>query len=184
VTKNLLVISLITEKYVGLCQDKQEDNMGKEFNPFMAEAIKLATENVRSGNGGPFAAVIVKDNKIIASAVNEVTSTNDPTAHAEISAIRNACKKLNSFQLEDCDIYCSCEPCPMCLGAIYWARPKNIYYGNTISDAAGIGFDDTFIYNEIGTPVELRKINMKQLMNKEAKESFIEWENKTDKIGY
>jgi len=158
--------------------------MDKEFNPFMAEAIRLATENVKSGNGGPFAAVIVKDNKIIASGVNKVTSTNDPTAHAEVTAIRNACKELKSFQLDDCDLYTSCEPCPMCLGAIYWARPKRVYFGNTKSDAAEIGFDDSFIYKEIETPIESRKIKMKQLMSDEAKASFIEWKNKTDKIEY
>ena len=158
--------------------------MDKEFNPFMADAIRLATENVKSGNGGPFAAVIVKDNKIIARGVNKVTSTNDPTAHAEVTAIRNACKELKSFQLDDCDLYTSCEPCPMCLGAIYWARPKNVYFGNTKYDAAEIGFDDSFIYKEIETPIELRKIKMKQLMSDEAKASFIEWKNKTDKIEY
>ena len=158
--------------------------MDKEFNPFMAEAIRLATENVKSGNGGPFAAVIVKDNKIIASGVNKVTSTNDPTAHAEVTAIRNACKELKSFQLDDCDLYTSCEPCPMCLGAIYWARPKRVYFGNTKSDAAEIGFDDSFIYKEIETPIESRKIKIKQLMSDEAKASFIEWKNKTDKIEY
>jgi len=158
--------------------------MDKEFNPFMAEAIRLATENVKSGNGGPFAAVIVKDNKIIASGVNKVTSTNDPTAHAEVTAIRNACKELKSFQLDDCDLYTSCEPCPMCLGAIYWARPKRVYFGNTKSDAAEIGFDDSFIYKEIETPIESRKIKMKQLMSDEAEASFIEWKNKTDKIEY
>jgi guanine deaminase len=158
--------------------------MDKDYNPFMAEAIRLATENVKSGRGGPFAAVIVKNNKIIATGVNMVTSTNDPTAHAEVSAIRNACEKLNSFQLEDCDLYTSCEPCPMCLGAIYWARPKNVFYGNTKSDAAEIGFDDSFIYKEMVIPMELRQIPMKQLMYLEAKESFLEWENKTDKIEY
>ncbi len=158
--------------------------MDKEFNPFMAEAIRLASENVKSGNGGPFAAVIVKNNQIIATGVNRVTSSNDPTAHAEVTAIRNACDKLKSFQLDGCDIYTSCEPCPMCLGAIYWARPQNVYYGNTKSDAAEIGFDDSFIYSEITTPIELRKIKMKQLMEKEAKESFDEWKNKTDKIEY
>ncbi len=158
--------------------------MEKEYNPFMAEAIRLATENVKSGNGGPFAAVIVKNNKIIATGVNMVTTTNDPTAHAEVTAIRNACKELNSFQLDNCDLYTSCEPCPMCLGAIYWARPKSVYFGNTKQDAAEIGFDDSFIYNEIDTPIKLRKIQMKQLMSNEAKESFETWANKTDKVEY
>jgi len=158
--------------------------MSNDFNPFMAEAIKLATENVKSGKGGPFAAVIVKDNKIIASGVNLVTSTNDPTAHAEITAIRNACKKLNSFQLDECELYTSCEPCPMCLGAIYWARPKCVYYGNTKTDAAEYGFDDSFIYDEIHHLPVNRKIKMTQLMPAEAKVSFLEWKNKTDKIIY
>ncbi len=109
---------------------------------FMREAIRLSMENVQSGNGGPFGTVIVKNGKIIATGVNEVTKSNDPTAHAEMIAIRNACEKLNSFQLDGCDIYCSCEPCPMCLGAIYWARPKSIYFANSKKDAAEINFDD------------------------------------------
>ena len=112
---------------------------------FMREAIRLSMENVQSGNGGPFGTVIVKNGKIIATGVNEVTKSNDPTAHAEMIAIRNACEKLNSFQLDGCDIYCSCEPCPMCLGAIYWARPKSIYFANSKKDAAEINFDDNFI---------------------------------------
>jgi guanine deaminase len=158
--------------------------MNNDFNPYMAEAIRLATENVRSGKGGPFAAVVVKNEKIIATGVNQVTSTNDPTAHAEVMAIRNACEKLNSYQLEDCDLYTSCEPCPMCLGAIYWARPNKVFYGNTKTDAADIGFDDSFIYEEIDAPVALRKIKMQQIMSREAKESFEVWANKTDKIEY
>ncbi|MEL6593868.1 MAG: nucleoside deaminase, partial [Bacteroidota bacterium] len=116
---------------------------------FMREAIRLACENVASGQGGPFAAVVVKDGKIIATGVNRVTSDLDPTAHAEVNAIRAACKVLGSFQLDGCDIYTTCEPCPMCLGAIYWARAKQVYYANTQIDAAQIGFDDRFIYEEI-----------------------------------
>ena len=119
---------------------------------FMREAIRLSMENVQSGNGGPFGAVIVKNGKIIAIGVNKVTKSNDPTAHAEINAIRNACKTLDSFQLDECEIYCSCEPCPMCLGVIYWARPKAIYFANTKKDAAEINFDDNFIYHEMKLP--------------------------------
>ena len=115
----------------------------------MREAIRLSIENVESGRGGPFGAVVVKDGVIIARGANEVTSTNDPTAHAEVVAIRNACKALGTYQLEGCEIYTSCEPCPMCLGAIYWARPDKMYYGNTKEDAAAIQFDDHFIYQEI-----------------------------------
>src|SRR5665213_1222477 len=116
---------------------------------FMREAIRLSIDSMRAGNGGPFGVVIVKDGKIIARGFNKVTSTNDPTAHAEVVAIREACKVLNSFQLAGCEIYTSCEPCPMCLGAIYWARPDKMYFANTKSDAAAIGFDDQFIYEEI-----------------------------------
>src|SRR4051812_16685266 len=118
-------------------------------NPFMAEAIALSLENVREGRGGPFAAVIVKDGRIIARGVNRVTLTNDPTAHAEVVAIRQACTSLGSFQLTGCEIYTSCEPCPMCIAAIYWARPQEVFFGNTKEDAAVAGFDDSFIYREI-----------------------------------
>src|ERR1700728_4672046 len=121
-------------------------------NPFMARAIQLSIENVRTGRGGPFGAVVVKDGKIIAEAANNVTGTNDPTAHAEILAIREACRNLGAFELTGCEIYTSCEPCPMCLGAIYWARPARVYYGNTATDAAAIGFDDSFIYVELQIP--------------------------------
>src|SRR5204862_2744851 len=118
-------------------------------NPFMAEAIRLSIENVRNG-GGPFAAVVVKDGEIIARGVNRVTATNDPTAHAEVVAIREACKALGTFQLTGCEIYTSCEPCPMCLAAIYWSRPAKVYFANTKDDAAAVGFDDSLIYDEIG----------------------------------
>src|SRR5580658_8553971 len=127
-------------------------------NPFMARAIELSIENVRSGQGGPFGAVVVKDGKLIAEGSNCVTSTNDPTAHAEIVAIREACKKLGFFELAGCEIYTSCEPCPMCMGAIYWARPDRVYFGNTAADAANVGFDDSFIYDEMGLRLDQRRI--------------------------
>lgn len=151
---------------------------------FMLEAIHLSIENVKSGNGGPFGAVVVKDGKIIARGANSVTSTNDPTAHAEVVAIRNACKALGSFQLDGCEIYTSCEPCPMCLGAIYWARPDKMYYANTKADAAAIAFDDQFIYDEIEIPVESRKLVTEQMMREEALEAFRLWETSNKKIEY
>lgn len=150
----------------------------------MREAIRLSIENVVSGKGGPFAAVIVKEGQIIATGTNQVTSSNDPTAHAEVIAIRNACKVLGSFQLEGCDIYTSCEPCPMCLGAIYWARPARVYYGNTKTDAAAIGFDDSFIYDEIATPLPERSLPQEQLLGNEALEAFRRWQAKEDKEDY
>ncbi len=151
---------------------------------FMREAIRLSMENVQSGNGGPFGAVIVKNGKIIAIGVNKVTKSNDPTAHAEINAIRNACKTLDSFQLDECEIYCSCEPCPMCLGAIYWARPKAIYFANTKKDAAEINFDDNFIYLEMKLPFPERKLPTIQLLRDEAQSAFIQWQENDDKIDY
>ncbi len=151
---------------------------------FMWEAIRLSIQNIRDGNGGPFACVVVRDGKIIARGTNMVTSTNDPTAHAEIVAIRNACKELKTFQLSGCEIYTSCEPCPMCLGAIYWARPDKIYYANGRNDAAKIGFDDEFLYEELSTKLSQRKIPTKQLMREEALAAFREWEQKHDKIQY
>ncbi len=156
----------------------------KEKEGFMREAIRLSIENMRSGKGGPFGAVIVKDGKIIARGFNQVTSTNDPTAHAEVVAIREACKELNSFQLEGCEIYTSCEPCPMCLGAIYWARPAKMYYANTKKDAANIGFDDQFIYEEIDLHLSQRQLPSEQLLNDEALVAFQEWEDKINKIDY
>ena len=156
----------------------------KEKEGFMREAIRLSLENMRSGKGGPFGAVIVKDGKIIARGFNQVTSTNDPTAHAEVVAIREACKELNSFQLEGCEIYTSCEPCPMCLGAIYWARPAKMYYANTKIDAAKIGFDDQFIYEEIDLHLSQRQLPSEQLLNDEALVAFQEWEDKINKIDY
>jgi guanine deaminase len=150
----------------------------------MREAIRLSIENVESGKGGPFGAVVVKNGKIIARGANEVTSSNDPTAHAEVVAIRKACKELGSFQLDECEIYCSCEPCPMCLGAIYWARPKAIYYANTKTDAAAIDFDDQFIYEEIARPIGERRLFTQQLMRSEALVAFEQWRTSAKKIEY
>ena len=151
---------------------------------FMQEAIALSIENVKSGKGGPFGAVIVKDGQIIARGVNGVTSSNDPTAHAEVVAIRNACKVLKRFQLNGCEIYTSCEPCPMCLGAIYWARPDKMYFANTKSDAARINFDDQFIYEELELPFQKRKLVTIQMMNKEALEAFTLWDDDQSKTIY
>jgi len=151
---------------------------------FMARAIALSMENVRSGRGGPFGTVVVKDGKIIAESANSVAETNDPTAHAEMMASREACKKLGSFELKGCEIYTSCEPCPMCLGAIYWARPARVYFANTAADAAKAGFDDAFIYQELARPHAQRKIPMTQIMRDEALAAIREWEEKPDKIGY
>ncbi|MGH9773756.1 MAG: nucleoside deaminase [Candidatus Acidiferrales bacterium] len=150
----------------------------------MARAIELAVANVQSGRGGPFAAVVVKDGKVIAEGTNIVTSTNDPTAHAEITAIRAACKALGHFELSGCEIYTSCEPCPMCLGAIYWARPARVYFGGTAEDAAEIGFDDSVIYRELKLPREKRRIPMIPLMREEALAALREWTMKPDKIRY
>ncbi len=153
-------------------------------NKFMKEAIRLSIEKMRAGNGGPFGAVVVKDGEIIARGFNQVTSSNDPTAHAEMVAIREACSKLGSFQLTGCEIYTSCEPCPMCLGAIYWARPDKVYYANTKEGAAAIDFDDQFIYEEIDLPISDRKMPFIHMMEKEAKVAFDEWADKQDKIEY
>jgi guanine deaminase len=151
---------------------------------FMARAIELSLENVRSGKGGPFGAVIVKGGGILAEGTNVVTSTNDPTAHAEIVAIREACKKIGKFELKNCEIYANCEPCPMCLGAIYWVRPERVYFAATAADAAGIGFDDVLIYEELKKPAEARKIPMAQLMREDALNVFRLWEEKSDRIRY
>lgn len=153
-------------------------------NPFMQLAIDLAIENVRSGAGGPFAAVVVREGKVIAQGTNRVTSTNDPTAHAEVVAIREACKALGNFQLTGCEIYTTCEPCPMCLGAIYWARPDRVFYASTAPDASAAGFDDSFIYDELPLPLSQRRIPMVQLMRDKALKAFQEWERKPDKIRY
>ena len=150
---------------------------------FMREDIALSIENVKNG-GGPFGAVIVKDGEIIARGVNRVTANCDPTAHAEVSAIREAAAKLHRFDLSGCDIYTSCEPCPMCLGAIYWARLDRMYYGNTKTDAKNIGFDDSFIYDEIDLRIEDRRLKSEQLLPEEAIKAFEDWEKNTDKIPY
>jgi tRNA(Arg) A34 adenosine deaminase TadA len=151
---------------------------------FMVVAIELAAGNVRDNRGGPFAAVIVKDDAIIAQGTNLVTSTNDPTAHAEIMAIRAACRKLVTFQLDGCDIYTTCEPCPMCLGAIYWARLASVYFAANREDAARIGFDDSFIYQQLQLPFAERKIPMIPLLRQQALDAFREWERKPDKVPY
>ena len=150
---------------------------------FMSKAIDLSIENVKQG-GGPFGAVIVKNGKIVASGVNRVTANNDPTAHAEVNAIRKACKKLKTFDLSDCVIYTSCEPCPMCLGAIYWAHIGHIYYGNTKDDAKKIGFDDSFIYSELEMRKEDRKLNTTQLLSDEAIQAFEKWDSFENKTKY
>lgn len=150
---------------------------------FMREAIRLSEENVEKG-GGPFGAVIVRNGEIVARGVNRVTALCDPTAHAEVSAIREACTRLRTFNLEGCDIYTSCEPCPMCLSAIYWAHIDRIYYGNTAADAAAIGFDDSFIYEELERPQMERRIHARQMLHDEAQPAFCRWQDKTDKIEY
>ncbi len=152
-------------------------------NIFMLRAIELSI-NSANGTGGPFGCVIVKDNKIIGEGSNKVTFSNDPTAHAEIVAIREACKKLNTFNLSGCDIYASCEPCPMCLSAIYWSHIDNIYYANTRDDAKKINFDDSMIYSEFSKKIEDRKIPIKQMLRDEALKAFEIWDKKKDKIEY
>ena len=151
---------------------------------FMSEAVKAALKGMNNNEGGPFGCIVVKDGEIIGIGNNKVTSTNDPTAHAEVTAIRDACKKINSFQLDGCIIYTSCEPCPMCLGAIYWARPDKVYYGSNQQDAANIGFDDEFIYKEIPLPYNERSIPFEQIARKIALEPFNKWEKKQDKTEY
>jgi len=152
-------------------------------NEFMKRAIELSVESVNN-DGGPFGCVIVKDDKIIAEGSNKVTSNNDPTAHGEIVAIREACKKLNNFSLSQCELYSTCEPCPMCLSAIYWARIRKIYYANTREDAQKIDFDDSLIYSEFKKNIDERKIPMKQMMRNEALKAFELWDKKKDKVKY
>lgn len=151
---------------------------------FMRMAIDLSEYNVKEGQGGPFGAVIVKDGMVVARSANKVVQTNDPTAHAEVSAIRLACKELETFDLAGCEIYTSCEPCPMCLGAIYWARIDKIYYANTKADAAEIGFDDHFIYQELDLPMEKRKLPVVQLLRDEALNAFKLWSESETKTDY
>jgi len=156
------------------------------MNPehFMREAIRLAESGMRAGHGGPFGCVIVRRGEIVARGCNRVTSTNDPTAHAEITAIRNACTALGRFALDDCEIYTSCEPCPMCLAAIYWARIPRGYYANTRADAAAIGFDDAFIARELSLPPERRALPLQPLLRDEAQVAFHEWGTHPDRIRY
>jgi len=151
---------------------------------FMRQAIRLSIDMMRRGKGGPFGAIVVKGNRIVGRGSNEVTSSNDPTAHAEVVAIRDACRRLKTFVLDDCELYTSCEPCPMCLSAIYWARLKRVFYANTRKDAARIQFDDDFIYTEVSRPIAKRQLIMKPLLRDEALKAFHEWEKKTDKIAY
>ncbi|MDB5261410.1 MAG: guanine deaminase [Adhaeribacter sp.] len=151
---------------------------------FMREAIQLSIEKMQAGWGGPFGAVVVRHGEIIARGYNNVTASNDPTAHAEVDAIRKACAVLGTHQLTDCELYTSCEPCPMCLGAIYWARPKIVYYANNKQDAAQAGFDDQFIYEELALPLAQRTIPMHQLLRDEALVAFREWQNKTNRTEY
>ena len=150
----------------------------------MRAAIGLSLRMMRRGEGGPFGAVVVKGNRIVGRGWNQVTSTNDPTAHAEVVAIRDACRRLRTYQLEHCDLYTSCEPCPMCLSAIYWARLRRVFYGGTRKDAAKVAFDDDFIYAQVALPIHRRKLPMQKLLREEALQAFQEWEKKADKIPY
>jgi tRNA(Arg) A34 adenosine deaminase TadA len=151
---------------------------------FMREAIRLSSRQMQRGEGGPFGAVVVCNGKVVGRGWNRVTSANDPTAHAEIVAIRQACRRLKTFRLDRCVLYTSCEPCPMCLSAIYWARIRKVYYANTRQDAARIGFDDAVLYREVARPVGRRKLAMRQCLRQEALEAFRQWESKPDKIPY
>ena len=150
----------------------------------MREAIRLSIQMMRRGKGGPFGAVVVRGGRIVGRGSNQVTSSNDPTAHAEVVAIREACKRLKTFKLDDCELYTSCEPCPMCLAAIYWARLRAVFYGNTRQDAARIAFDDEFLYREVALPLRKRSLKMKQLLHNEALVAFEEWQQKSDKVPY
>lgn len=161
-----------------------EKNNERFREEFMLEAIRLAGSNLSSKKGGPFGAVVVKDGKIIGKGANEVTSTNDPTAHAEIVAIRDACKNLDSFQLDGCEIYASCEPCPMCLGAIYWARPAQMYFAASRDDAADAGFDDSYIYQQIPLKPSERDLKSQQFMQSEAVKVFKLWNESDQKTPY
>jgi guanine deaminase len=150
----------------------------------MRRAIALAIENVRTGRGGPFAALVVKDGRVIAEGTNRVTASNDPTAHAEIVAIREACRALNNFQLTGCELYCTCEPCPMCFGAIYWARPARVFYAGTAADAAAAGFDDALIYKELKRTGDVRRIPMQQILHEESRAIFSAWTQQENKKSY
>jgi len=150
----------------------------------MERAIQLSLDNVRGGMGGPFGALVVRGETILASGTNQVTTAQDPTAHAEIVAIRGACQAIHAFDLRDCELYTTCEPCPMCMGAIYWARLAKVYYANTRADASRIGFDDSFIYDQLALAVESRKIPMIQIMHDQALAAFREWEKSPNKLQY
>ena len=155
------------------------------MNPrFMREAIRISLTKMHGDHGGPFGAVVVWQGKVVGRGWNQVTTKNDPTAHAEVSAIRNACRRMKTLHLDEYELYTSCEPCPMCLAAIYWARVRQIYYANTRQDAARTGFDDNFIYREIARPIARRKIPMQQLLRAEAQVAFTEWKDKADKVRY
>ncbi|MEP7079923.1 MAG: nucleoside deaminase [Ginsengibacter sp.] len=156
----------------------------KREEEFMMQAVELSQKAMDNNEGGPFGCIVVKGDKVVGRGYNKVTTTNDPTAHAEVVAIRDACNNLKTFQLTDCEIYTSCEPCPMCLGAIYWARPIKIYYANSRIDAANVGFDDSMIYEEIKADPNDRKISMIHLQNKKAGLIFEEWKIKADKTAY
>lgn len=151
---------------------------------FMREVIRMADENVTSGRGGPFAALVVKDGRVIARGTNCVTSANDPTAHAEVVAVRAACAALEDFQLRDCEVYSSCEPCPMCMGALYWARPLRVFFAAGREDAAAAGFDDSFIYEELELPPEKRKVPTERLLAGEGLRPFESWSSKSDRVEY
>lgn len=158
--------------------------MTEDQEIFMKMAIELSQKGMDSGKGGPFGCIIVRNGVVVGKGSNSVSTTNDPTAHAEVMAIRDACQNLNNFQLEGCDIYTSCEPCPMCLGAIYWARPARVFYANSKTDAAEAGFDDQFIYDELDLPYNQRKIPFNQMLAKEAKVVFENWKKKENKTLY
>lgn len=157
--------------------------MQRELN-FMREAIKLGRQGMLNNEGGPFGCVIVKDDIIVGKGWNKVIANNDPTAHAEVTAIRDACKNMGTFQLEDCEIYTSCEPCPMCMGAIYWARPGKVFYAGNREDAASVGFDDSLIYKELTLPLEERRIAIECIGRKDAQDMFKEWAAKMDRTLY
>lgn len=178
---NVFLIILLSFTILFSCQ--QKDATKQTPDELMRKAIELAEENVNN-SGGPFGAVISRDSEVIATGVNRVTAEHDPTAHAEVSAIRAACKKLGTFDLSGCEIYTSCEPCPMCLGAIYWAHIDKIYYGNDKADAKRIGFDDSFIYDEIALPPSERKLSSKRILKEEASKAFDMWMNNDEKVEY
>lgn len=179
----LLMAGLVCFIFAACSDNNDEKNETMTKEQLMREAIRLSEENVTNG-GGPFGAVIARDGKIVATGVNRVTANNDPTAHAEVSAIRAACEKLNTFDLSGCEIYTSCEPCPMCLGAIYWAHIDKIYYGNDKDDAKAIDFDDSFIYDELALPRGERRLPVEVLLDNEAIKAFEMWKNKSDKVEY